>query len=75
MRICLLARLLVACLLACLLAEYLPRQVTNPNSKWHVLREKLTTLVRMQSHWGNLWDIYDTRTESVYPPRTPCTPL
>ena len=37
-----------------------------PNSKWNILKEKLTTLVRMQRYWGNLWDMYDTRTESVY---------
>lgn len=35
-------------------------------SSWQVMREKVLQVVRMQSQWGSLWNIYETRTESVY---------
>jgi hypothetical protein len=38
-----------------------PRSAT-----WETLRQKLRALVRMQNQWGNLWDIYETRHESVF---------
>ena len=33
---------------------------------WDSTRRKLTELVRMQRQWGGLWDIYETRNESVF---------
>jgi CRP-like cAMP-binding protein/Ca2+-binding EF-hand superfamily protein len=39
----------------------------NPiRQQWHGLHSKLQAMVRMQSQWGNIFDIYEANAESVY---------
>jgi hypothetical protein len=43
-----------------------PWQLATELNPWETVTHKLRELIRMQRQWGNLWDIYETRNESVY---------